>query len=82
MLLPSPKKYSESFRRKELTEFARAQIEEILIKLRQAKIYSEEDRLAALKTRYYWEPMDEFDQNATSIIPDDAKEDMDFEVYE
>lgn len=55
MLLPNPISYSESFRKKKLTSFAKARIDEILIKLRQAKIFKEEDRIAALKTRFYWE---------------------------
>lgn len=55
MLLPSPKKYSESYRHKKLTPFAQEQIKEILTKLRQAKIYSEEDRMSAMETKFYWE---------------------------
>lgn len=58
MLLPSPKKYSESFKLKELTQFASKQIEDILIKLRQAGIYTEEDRMSAMQTRFYWETQD------------------------
>jgi monofunctional biosynthetic peptidoglycan transglycosylase len=55
MLLPSPIKYGESFRKKKLTSFARSQIEDILIKLRQAKIYQEKDRVEALNTKFNWE---------------------------
>ena len=58
MLLPNPKNYAESFRKKRLTPFAKSQIEDILIKLRQAKIYQEADRIQALETRFYWETQD------------------------
>ena len=47
MLLPSPVKYSQSFRNQKLTPFAIEVIESILVKLRQAKVYSEGDRLTA-----------------------------------
>lgn len=50
MLLPSPVKYSISFKNKELTEFALNQIDEILIKLRQAKVISDAQRLKVLTT--------------------------------
>lgn len=45
MLLPSPIKYSQSYRDKKLTHFAAEQIESILVKMRQAHIISEEIRL-------------------------------------
>ena len=45
MLLPSPIRYSQSFRNKELTEFASERIADILMKLKQAKIISEEERV-------------------------------------
>lgn len=45
MLLPSPVKYSQSFRDKALTEFASAQVNEILVKLRQANFITEEQRV-------------------------------------
>tara|TARA_Y100001936_G_C16085077_1_gene681059 strand:- start:3325 stop:4137 length:813 start_codon:yes stop_codon:yes gene_type:complete len=55
MLLPSPVKYSVSFHKKELTEFAKARVEDILIKLRQANIYDEQERLNQRKKKFYWE---------------------------
>ncbi|MEX0799029.1 MAG: biosynthetic peptidoglycan transglycosylase [Bacteriovoracaceae bacterium] len=55
MLLPSPVKYSVSFYQKELTDFAKEQVESILVKLRQADVYSEEDRLEASQKKFYWE---------------------------
>jgi len=47
MLLPSPKRYSQSFRNKKLTPFAMEQVESILLKLRQAKVITEDQRLTA-----------------------------------
>lgn len=44
MLLPSPVKYSSSFKNKKLTEFAKNQTDSILKKMKQAGIISEEDR--------------------------------------
>lgn len=55
MLLPSPIKYSVSFKEKKLTEFASEQIDSILVKLRQAKILTEEQRQSELKKRFFWE---------------------------
>jgi monofunctional biosynthetic peptidoglycan transglycosylase len=45
MLLPSPIKYAQSFHKEGLTPFAQEQVDNILIKLRQAKIITEEKRL-------------------------------------
>jgi monofunctional biosynthetic peptidoglycan transglycosylase len=55
MLLPSPIKYSVSFKEKRLTDFASEQIDSILIKLRQAKVLTEQQRQAELKKRFFWE---------------------------
>lgn len=45
MLLPSPVKYSQSFRDGALTEFATMQVNEILLKLKQAKFITEDQRI-------------------------------------
>ncbi len=45
MLLPSPVKYSSSFRKGKLSDYAENIIEQILIKLRQVKILTEKERL-------------------------------------
>lgn len=45
MLLPSPVKYSISFRQGRLTDYAQSTIDKILVKLRQAKIITEDQRL-------------------------------------
>lgn len=44
MLLPSPVKYSSSFKNRKLTEFGKNQTDSILKKMKQAGIISEEDR--------------------------------------
>ena len=46
MLLPSPKRYSQSFRAKKLTEYARDTMDAILVKMTQARYLSEEQRVA------------------------------------
>lgn len=58
MLLPSPVKYSVSYRNKELSEFATHQINSILLKLRQAKIIDEDQRQTALLQKFSWEKKD------------------------
>ncbi|MCB9092587.1 MAG: transglycosylase domain-containing protein [Halobacteriovoraceae bacterium] len=62
MLLPSPIRYGESFRKMELTEFARSQIENILDKLVTAKIITEEERDLELMHNFSWEglPSEEY----------------------
>jgi monofunctional biosynthetic peptidoglycan transglycosylase len=45
MLLPSPVKYAQSFHNEGLTTFAQEQVNNILVKLRQAKIITEAKRL-------------------------------------
>ncbi len=55
MLLPNPKKYSESYRINKLTDHARETISDISIKLRQAKFITEEERVRALKQTFSWE---------------------------
>lgn len=47
MLLPSPKRYSQSFRAKQLSPFARRSIDAILLKMQQAHFVDEAQRLAA-----------------------------------
>lgn len=55
MLLPSPKKYSQSFRSKKLTPFANRMIRSILKKMAKARYITEEDRAVALSTPLSWE---------------------------
>ena len=44
MLLPSPKRYSQSFRAKKLTDYARETVDSILTKMTQAHYITEEQR--------------------------------------
>ena len=44
MLLPSPKRYSQSFRSRQLTDYARSTIDSILGKMVQAKYITEEEK--------------------------------------
>ncbi len=55
MLLPSPVRYSVSFDKKELTEFANEQVNSILVKMRQADVFDEEERLRQASKKFYWE---------------------------
>lgn len=55
MLLPSPVRYGESFRKSELTVFASSQIESILSKLVDAKIMTEEEKVFELSNTFDWE---------------------------
>ncbi len=61
MLLPSPTRYGESFRKSELTEFAQEQIESILTKLVQARIISEEEKQTELMDTFNWEALPDED---------------------
>lgn len=58
MLLPSPKKYSQSYRDKRLTKFATEQVSKILVKLRQAHIITEKRRLELEKDSLTFEIID------------------------
>lgn len=55
MLLPSPKRYSMSFRNRQLTRFARSRIRAILLKLKWGKIINEEQRQMWNASRFSWE---------------------------
>jgi monofunctional biosynthetic peptidoglycan transglycosylase len=55
MLLPSPKKYSISFREGKLTDFAKEVMSSILVKLRQAKKITEEERVLLESESFFWE---------------------------
>jgi monofunctional glycosyltransferase len=55
MLLPSPKKYSISFRKKSLTRFARTRVKAILRKMRMAKIISADQFNSEVEQKFSWE---------------------------
>lgn len=55
MLLPNPKVYSLSYRRKELSYYAKRTVAEILEKMVVAKYLSEEEYLDEIQKKYEWE---------------------------
>lgn len=55
MMLPSPKKYYVSFKKKTLTKFARARVRAILRKMRMGKVITPGQYEAELKGRFAWE---------------------------
>lgn len=55
MLLPSPKRYYISFKKKKLTPFARIRIKAILIKMRMGKVISPVQYEAELNSKMSWE---------------------------
>jgi monofunctional glycosyltransferase len=57
MLLPSPKRYYRSFKRKRLTTFAKSRIQAILEKMRMAKIITKEVYERELSERFSWETL-------------------------
>jgi monofunctional biosynthetic peptidoglycan transglycosylase len=67
MLLPSPKKYAQSFRDRKLTKFASEQVSNILVKLRQAGIIKEEERLIYENEDLSFEVIDFFSEDLLSV---------------
>lgn len=55
MLLPSPKRYAQSFRKKELTPFATRIINSILLKMQQGGYIGSEEYYTSLDSRFSWE---------------------------
>ncbi len=55
MLLPNPKRYSQSFRDKRLTRFARRLVSSILLKLRQEGVLSESEYATYSASQFSWE---------------------------
>ena len=55
MLLPSPKRYSVSYKNRKLTRFARSRIRAILLKLKWARIINEDQRQMWNGARFSWE---------------------------
>ena len=79
MLLPSPVKYSKSFKNKSLTPFARRMINSILLKMRQSGYISEEEYNEQLISRFSWEKIissenDGPSEEETEIGPDEFDE--------
>jgi monofunctional biosynthetic peptidoglycan transglycosylase len=55
MLLPSPKKYYVSFKKKVLTQFAQKRIQAILVKMRMGKILTPEEYAFEVSSKMSWE---------------------------
>lgn len=55
MLLPSPKRYAQSFRKRELTAFATRIINSILLKMQQGGYIGTEEYYTSLDSRFSWE---------------------------
>lgn len=55
MMLPSPKRYYESFRKKQLTKFANQRVNAILLKLKMGKVISDEDYHYYKEVKMSWE---------------------------
>jgi monofunctional biosynthetic peptidoglycan transglycosylase len=69
MLLPSPKRYSQSFRNRALTAYAQKTVQSILLKMRQGGTLSEEEYLQALSSRMGFE-----DSRSAQPGPDESEE--------
>lgn len=55
MLLPSPKRYYISFKKKKLTRFAKERVKWTLIKMRMAKVISPQQYEIEFNSRFFWE---------------------------
>lgn len=55
MMLPSPKRYYISFKKKKLTKFARDRIDAILVKMRMGKVLTPEEYEVQKNSRLMWE---------------------------
>lgn len=55
MLLPSPKKYAQSFRKKTLTQFANKIVNSVLFKMLQGGYIGVEEYYSSLESRFSWE---------------------------
>ncbi len=75
ILLPSPKKYSVSFRKKELTPFARSAVKGVLSKLMATRRLSEEEYQVALETPLSFEEV-------PVPLPDGIQEEIEEETIE
>lgn len=67
MLLPSPIRYSQSYRNQKLTPFAHEQINDILVKLRQANIINEAQREAASREVLSFESINYFGEDFLDV---------------
>jgi monofunctional biosynthetic peptidoglycan transglycosylase len=70
MLLPSPKRYSQSFRDKKLTNYARRTVNSILDKMSRANYITEEERDIELAKRLPFERGEEMSTDGSTLTPD------------
>lgn len=67
MLLPSPKRYSKSFKKKELTAFAQRSIHSILFKMLQGGYIGVEEYYENINRRFSWEKYEEAEVTSHDI---------------
>lgn len=77
MLLPSPVKYSISFKKKCLTPFARKIIDSILFKMKQGGYIQEDEYLFEIQRRFSWEACPNNFENTPSSNEEDQLESVD-----
>ncbi len=70
MLLPSPKRYSQSFRAKKLTTYARDTMESILDKMTQAHYLTPEEKIQEVARPLSWEKDLEYQYPTSELSPD------------
>ncbi len=68
MLLPSPKRYAQSFRKKELTSFAQRIIQSVLFKMLQGGYIGIEEYYDNLDSRFTWEKHVQPEPNEPIVI--------------
>lgn len=76
MLLPNPKSYSASFRRKKLSPFASKQVSEILKKMRMAGYISQQTFEEERMKRFSWEPIPETLEQMPEAFVGDGRGDI------
>jgi monofunctional biosynthetic peptidoglycan transglycosylase len=69
MLLPSPKRYSQSYRRGELTPYARSTIQRIIVKMLKARYLTEEAYPLAVSTPLSFEKVNEIQKTESEPEP-------------
>ncbi len=82
MLLPSPKRYSQSFRARQLTPYARRIVRSILDKMERAQYLTAEERIIEASQPLSWETSPSIEEppsrgdEDTPLPPDDSIEDL------
>lgn len=74
MLLPSPKRYAQSFRKKQLTSFANRIIQSVLFKMLQGGYIGIEEYYDNLDSRFTWEKYVEPEPNEPTVIDPNSLE--------